>query len=91
MTASKHPAFDAFVETIATLRSPDGCPWNRAQTHESLEEYLIEEAYEAADAIESGDPDHIREELGDEPLHGIEDRYAYRFIKRTFDIVFSLI
>ena len=65
MTASKHPAFDAFVETIATLRSPDGCPWNRAQTHESLEEYLIEEAYEAADAIESGDPDHIREELGD--------------------------
>lgn len=65
MTASKHPAFDAFVETIATLRGPDGCPWNRAQTHESLEEYLIEEAYEAADAIESGDPDHIREELGD--------------------------
>ena len=65
MTASKHPAFDAFVETIAALRSPDGCPWNRAQTHESLEEYLIEEAYEAADAIESGDPDHIREELGD--------------------------
>ena len=65
MTASKHPAFDAFVETIATLRGLDGCPWNRAQTHESLEEYLIEEAYEAADAIESGDPDHIREELGD--------------------------
>ena len=65
MAASKHPAFDAFVETIATLRGPDGCPWNRAQTHESLEEYLIEEAYEAADAIESGDPDHIREELGD--------------------------
>ena len=65
MTASKHPAFDAFVETIATLRGPDGCPWNRAQTHESLEEYLIEEAYEAADAIESGDPDRIREELGD--------------------------
>ena len=65
MTASNHPAFDTFVETIATLRGPDGCPWNRAQTHESLEEYLIEEAYEAADAIESGNPDHIREELGD--------------------------
>lgn len=65
MTASNHPAFDAFVETIATLRGPDGCPWNRAQTHESLEEFLIEEAYEAADAIESGNPDHIREELGD--------------------------
>ena len=65
MPKSQHPAFDAFVETIATLRGPDGCPWNRAQTHESLEEYLIEEAYEAADAIESGDPDRIREELGD--------------------------
>jgi len=65
MPESQHPSFDAFVRTIATLRGPDGCPWNRAQTHESLEEYLIEEAYEAADAIESGDPDHIREELGD--------------------------
>ena len=65
MPKSQHPAFDAFVETIATLRGPNGCPWNRAQTHESLEEYLIEEAYEAADAIESGDPDRIREELGD--------------------------
>ena len=65
MPESQHPSFDTFVRTIATLRGPDGCPWNRAQTHESLEEYLIEEAYEAADAIESGDPDHIREELGD--------------------------
>ena len=65
MPESQHPSFDAFIRTIATLRGPDGCPWNRAQTHESLEEYLIEEAYEAADAIESGDPDHIREELGD--------------------------
>ena len=65
MPESQHPNFDKFVETIATLRGPEGCPWNRAQTHESLKEYLIEEAYEAADAIESGDPDHIREELGD--------------------------
>ena len=65
MPESQHPSFDAFVRTVAALRGPDGCPWNRAQTHESLEEYLIEEAYEAADAIESGNPDHIREELGD--------------------------
>ena len=61
-----HPAFDSFVETVAKLRSPDGgCPWNRAQTHASLGEYLIEEAYEALDAIEDNNPDHLREELGD--------------------------
>ena len=60
MPESQHPSFDAFVRTVAALRGPDGCPWNRAQTHESLEEYLIEEAYEAVDAIESGNP-----ELGD--------------------------
>ncbi len=60
-----HPEFDKFVDTIAKLRGPEGCPWNRAQTHASLGDYLIEEAYEAVDAIESGDPDHICEELGD--------------------------
>jgi len=66
MTESAHPAFDAFVETVAKLRSPDGgCAWNRAQTHASLGEYLIEEAYETLDAIEDGNPDHLREELGD--------------------------
>ena len=62
---AKHPAFDAFVDTVAQLRGPEGCPWNRAQTHESLSEYLIEEAYETADAIESGNAARIREELGD--------------------------
>ena len=65
MTTSQHPAFDAFVQTVATLRGPEGCPWNRAQTHESLKEYLIEEAYEAVDAIESEDEGRIRDELGD--------------------------
>ena len=65
MPDAEHPNFDSFVQTVATLRGPEGCPWNRAQTHESLKEYLIEEAYETADAIESGDADRIREELGD--------------------------
>ena len=66
MTEAEHPAFDSFVNTIAALRAPDrGCPWNRAQTHESLGDYLIEEAYEALDAIEEGDSGHLREELGD--------------------------
>ena len=65
MANQEHPSFDQFVSTIATLRGPEGCPWNRAQTHESLGDYLVEEAYETLDAIESGNPDHLREELGD--------------------------
>lgn len=66
MPETEHPAFDSFVKTVAQLRSPDGgCPWNLAQTHASLGDYMIEEAYETLDAIQSDDPDHLREELGD--------------------------
>ena len=66
MAESKHPSFDAFVDTVAKLRSPDGgCPWNRAQTHASIGDYMIEEAYEAVDAIQADDVAHLREELGD--------------------------
>lgn len=62
----EHPAFDHFVQTVAALRAPEGgCPWNRAQTHNSIGDYLIEEAYEALDAIQADDISHIREELGD--------------------------
>jgi tetrapyrrole methylase family protein/MazG family protein len=50
------------------LLAPDGCPWDREQTHESLKQYLIEESYEVHDAIESGDMDHLCEELGDVAL-----------------------
>lgn len=60
-----HPAFDQFVATIAALRAPDGCPWDREQTHASIAKNMIEEAYEAVDAIEAGDVPHLREELGD--------------------------
>ena len=66
MAQAPHPAFDSFVDTVARLRSPDGgCPWNRAQTHASIGDYMIEEAYEALDAIQAGSIDHLREELGD--------------------------
>ena len=66
MAEADHPAFDNFVNTVAALRSPDGgCPWNRAQTHASIGDYMIEEAYEAVDAIQAGNVDHLREELGD--------------------------
>ena len=60
-----HPCFDDFVATIAALRAPDGCPWDRAQTHQSIAHNMIEEAYEAVDAIEAVDVAHLREELGD--------------------------
>lgn len=57
--------FAAFVDTIAALRAPNGCPWDREQTHESIARNMIEEAYEAVDAIEQHDTMHLREELGD--------------------------
>ena len=57
--------FDAFAKTIAALRAPDGCPWDREQTHDSIAHNMIEEAYEAVDAIEQNDMAHLREELGD--------------------------
>lgn len=63
--SASHPSFDQFVATIAALRAPDGCPWDRVQTHESIAHNMIEEAYEAVDAIETGDVAHLREELGD--------------------------
>ncbi len=62
---TEHEEFDEFVDTIAALRAPDGCPWDREQTHESIAKNMIEEAYEAVDAIEAGDTVHLREELGD--------------------------
>lgn len=65
ITPVHHPDFDDFVATIAALRAPDGCPWDREQTHASIASNMIEEAYEAVDAIESHDVAHMREELGD--------------------------
>lgn len=54
-----------FVETIARLRAPDGCPWDREQTHKTLARYLLEEAYEVLEAIHHDDPAKLEEELGD--------------------------
>ncbi|WP_328585290.1 nucleoside triphosphate pyrophosphohydrolase [Olsenella massiliensis] len=53
------------MRTIWRLRQPDGCPWDREQTHASLSAHLVEEAYEAVEAIADGDVAHLREELGD--------------------------
>lgn len=65
VTPVSHPAFDGLVATIEALRAPDGCPWDREQTHRSIAHNMIEEAYEAVDAIESDSVAHLREELGD--------------------------
>jgi tetrapyrrole methylase family protein/MazG family protein len=62
-------AFDRLCWIMDRLLDPEsGCPWDKEQTHESLKQYLIEEAYEVYDAIESGDKDHLKEELGDVAL-----------------------
>ena len=58
-------SFEQFQEIIAHLRAPEGCPWDRKQTHESLRQFMIEEAYEVLEAIESGDTESLYEELGD--------------------------
>src|SRR5258708_9519278 len=59
------PGVNAIFEVVKRLRAPDGCPWDREQTHESLRPYLLEETYELLEAIDSGDDDKIKEELGD--------------------------
>lgn len=57
--------FEELISIIAKLRAPDGCPWDREQTHYSLRPNMIEEAYEAVDAIDENDMPHLKEELGD--------------------------
>ncbi|HVA06476.1 MAG TPA: nucleoside triphosphate pyrophosphohydrolase, partial [Acidimicrobiales bacterium] len=57
--------FDGLYGVIQRLNAPDGCPWDREQTHLSLRPHLLEESYEALEAIDSGDPSHLTEELGD--------------------------
>lgn len=54
-----------FIDVVSMLRGPNGCPWDKEQDHSSLKRYLINESYELIDAIDSGDPDAICEELGD--------------------------
>jgi tetrapyrrole methylase family protein/MazG family protein len=56
---------EAIFEVVHRLRLPDGCPWDREQTHESLRPYLLEETYEVLEAIDSGDDAKLMEELGD--------------------------
>ena len=76
--------FARFVELIARLRAPGGCPWDAEQTHESVKPMTIEEAYEVAHAIDEGDDDELMGELGDLLLQVVfhaniaEERKAFR-------------
>ena len=60
-----YPNLERLIDILETLRSENGCAWDREQTHYSLKKNMIEEAYEAVDAIEDGDCEHLKEELGD--------------------------
>ena len=71
------------AQLMARLRSDDGCPWDRKQSWKSLTPYTIEEAYEVVEAVESGDPSALKDELGFSPAYGMEagiqhtlDRFA---------------
>lgn len=60
-----YPNLEELIKTISILRSENGCQWDREQTHSSLRSNMLEEAYEAVDAIDNNDPKHLKEELGD--------------------------
>jgi MazG family protein len=65
MADSAGVKFDRLVDIMRILREPDGCPWDREQTHASLRPFVLEETYEVLEAIDEGAPAHLREELGD--------------------------
>lgn len=75
--------FHDLVEITRILRSPGGCPWDAEQTHESIRRNFLEETYEVAEAIDEGNPEHLKEELGDVllqvTLHSRMEEEAGRF------------
>ena len=64
-TEKSEYGFYDLVRLVAALRGPGGCPWDQAQTHQSIRRNFLEEAYEACEAMDQDDPAHLREELGD--------------------------
>ena len=65
MNTELEKSFSALITTLQKLRGPNGCPWDKAQTHQSLIKCLREESQEVIDAIEKGDTENLKEELGD--------------------------
>ncbi len=71
MSNAAADSFVRLVEIVAKLRTPEGCPWDREQTLQSLAHYVLEEAYEVVDAIERDDMADLREEIGDHIFEGV--------------------
>ena len=68
---SERTQFEKLVAVMRTLRSPEGCPWDREQTLDSLTPFVLEEAHEVIDAIERGDMAALKEEIGDHIFEGV--------------------
>jgi ATP diphosphatase len=71
MSSDAGPAFQTLVDIMARLRGPQGCPWDREQTLESLRGFVLEETHEVLDAIDRGDTDALRGEIGDLIFEGV--------------------
>jgi XTP/dITP diphosphohydrolase len=93
----KTPAINELLQVMATLRSPQGCPWDREQDHQTLRRHAVEEVYELIDAIEAGDDLEMAEELGDLLLQVVfhcqlaSERGAFDFERVTHVLVEKLI
>ena len=70
-------SFTRLYEVIKTLIAPDGCPWDSVQTPKTMKKYLVEETFEALEAIEEGDAEHAKEELGDVIMNAVEIAALY--------------
>ena len=86
---NKSDKFSKLIQILKDLRSPDGCDWDKEQTHKSLVPYLIEETYEVIEAIENNDSKALKEELGDLLLH-VLFQAELSSEKKEFDIFDSL-
>src|ERR1700704_6311640 len=82
MTGSK---FEKLVQIMATLRGPNGCPWDKEQTFHTLKPMMVEETYEVLEAIDNQDFEHLSEELGDVLLHIVFQAQMGKELSR-FDI-----
>src|SRR5579859_4472264 len=97
MKTKKKPAIEDLLQVMAKLRSPQGCPWDREQDHQTLRRHAIEEVYELIDAIEARDDVEMAEELGDLLLQVVfhcqlaRERGAFNFEKVTRRLVDKLI
>lgn len=84
--------FNALIEVVKSLRGPEGCPWDKEQTHQTLTQYAIEEAFELAEAIDEGSKEALVEELGDMLLQVVLHSEIARQDKSfdIYDVIYSI-